>query len=142
MRKKDGFQPKGEPALPKTPPTGGSSARKPLMPELTEDSPEVILAFELLAPWYPVFAHSDLRKQIHGNRGYAHGVVVGARKLAAEGKLGPVPQPEPVTWEPTSDYRLRDTYNRVSGAPRDFRLVRRWRSSAGAEEWRDVEAGG
>lgn len=66
---------------------------------------------------------------------------LGGSGRVAEHAYVAAPLCEPVTWEPTSDYRLRNTYNRVSGAPRDFRLVRRWRSSSGAEEWRDVEVG-
>ena len=53
------------------------------------------------------------------------------RLRRAEGRLGPVPQPEPETWEPTMRLRW----------DRHGDLQQLWRSSLGREEWRDVEDG-
>lgn len=102
------------------------------MSELTEDSPEVVLAAELLAGWYNDGDADGALKNARQFPKDSAVLVAAARRLAAEGRLGPVAQPEPVTWEPTM--RLRWSW---CGD-----LQQLWRSSLGHEEWRDVEAGG
>ena len=102
------------------------------MAELTEDT-EIALAAELLAGWYN---DGDKAGALINARKFPQdraALVAAARKLAADGKLAPVAQPEPETWEPTM--RLR--WNGDDGP-----LQQIWRSSSGAEEWRDVKVGG
>ena len=63
------------------------------MPGLTEDSPEVVLAAELdggTIQWWLLY----LARNQEGRERWTR-VADAARKLAAEGKLGPLPQPEP-----------------------------------------------
>ena len=103
------------------------------MAELTEDSPEVILAAELLVAWYNDGEAAGALANARRHPQDSAALVAVARKLAAEGRLGPVPQPEPETLEPTM--RLR--WNGDDGP-----LQQIWRSSSGAEEWRDVKVGG
>ena len=99
------------------------------MSELTEDSPEIALAAELLTAWYgpgPSAKDAALASATHHSEDSA-ALVAAARKLAAQGKLGPVEPPE--TWEPTMRLRW----------DRHGDLQQLWRSSLGREEWRDVE---
>ena len=103
------------------------------MSELTEDSPEIVLAAELLVAWYNDGNKEEALRIARRWPPDSAALVAAARRLAAEGKLGPVAQPEPETWEPTM--RLR--WNGDDGP-----LQQIWRSSAGAEEWRDVKVGG
>ena len=112
------------------------------MAELTEDT-EIALAAELLAGWYN---DGDKAGALISARKFPQdsaALVAAARKLATQGKLGPVAQPEPETWEPTMRLRWYQKPYPGSGCweigvPT---LQQLWRSSAGAEEWRDVEAG-
>ncbi len=106
------------------------------MAELTENSPEVVLAAAVdggTTKWwlsYFMRYRNDMKKWSSG--------ADAARRLAAEGKLGPVAQPEPETWEPTMRLRMRRRPYQVTADV----CQQLWRSSSGAEEWRDVEAGG
>ena len=113
------------------------------MAELTEDSPEVILAAELLVAWYNDGNKEEALRIARRWPPDSAALVAAARRLAAEGKLGPVAQPEPETWEPTMRLRWYQKPYPGSGCWEIVvaTLQQLWRSSAGAEEWRDVEAG-
>ncbi|MBU6246492.1 MAG: hypothetical protein KGN77_01950 [Xanthomonadaceae bacterium] len=111
--------------------------------ELTEWSPEVVLA----AAWHddpPDRRVETFRRYPSMHRDWLR-VVEAARKLAAEGKLGPVETP--VTWKPTGDYRPHAS-RRVWVWSLDAKdgvslpvLQQKWRSDRGNEEWRNVGSG-
>ena len=107
--------------------------------ELTEDSPEVVLAAELLVAWYNDGNKEEALRIARRWPPDSAALVAAARKLAAEGRLGPVPQPEPETWEPTMRLRWSKAPAWTTTEPR--RLQQLFRSSDGREEWRAVEVG-